>query len=46
MTDGTTTITIAIEIQIPVDRDANGLIELYTLTQLHNMRYKLGWQPL
>ena len=37
--DGTTTITI--EIQIPVDRDANGLIELYTLTQLHNMRYSL-----
>ena len=38
--DGTTTITI--EIQIPVDRDANGLIELYTLTQLHNMRYNLS----
>ena len=38
--DGTTTITI--EIQIPVDRDGNGLIELYTLTQLHNMRYNLS----
>ena len=37
--DGTTTITI--EIVVPVDRDANGLIELYTLTQLHNMRYSL-----
>ena len=38
--DGTATITI--EILIPVDRDANGLIELYTLTQLHNMRYNLS----
>ena len=38
--DGTATITI--EIQTPVDRDANGLIELYTLTQLHNMRYNLS----
>ena len=38
--DGTTTTTI--EILIPVDRDANGLIELYTLTQLHNMRYNLS----
>ena len=38
--DGTSTTTI--EILIPVDRDANGLIELYTLTQLHNMRYNLS----
>ena len=37
---GTSTTTI--EILIPVDRDANGLIELYTLTQLHNMRYNLS----
>ena len=37
--DGTSTTTI--EILIPVDRDTNGLIELYTLTQLHNMRYSL-----
>ena len=36
---GTSTTTI--EILIPVDRDTNGLIELYTLTQLHNMRYSL-----
>ena len=37
---GTSTTTI--EILIPVDRDANGLIELYTLRQLHNMRYDLN----
>ena len=40
-TAGTTTTTISIAILPPVDRDANGLIELYTLTQLHNMRYSL-----
>ena len=39
---GTASITIAIAIQRPVDRDGNGLIELYTLTQLHNMRYNLS----
>ena len=39
---GTTTTTISIAILPPVDRDANGLIELYTLTQLHNMRYNLS----
>ena len=38
--DGAATITI--EIVVPVDRDANGLIELYTLRQLHNMRYNLS----
>ena len=41
-TAGTTTTTISIAILPPVDRDANGLIELYTLTQLHNMRYNLN----
>ena len=39
---GTSTTTISIAILPPVDRDANGLIELYTLTQLHNMRYNLS----
>ena len=39
---GTTTTTISIAILPPVDRDGNGLIELYTLTQLHNMRYNLS----
>ncbi len=39
--DGIATITISIVIKTSVDRNANGLIELYTLTQLHNMRYSL-----
>ena len=38
---GTDSITISIAIKPTVDHDANGLIELYTLTQLHNMRYSL-----
>ena len=39
--DGSSTIIVSIAINIPNDGNANGLIEIYTLTQLHNMRYSL-----